>query len=80
MFYDDTPIPYRTCGAGRGWPGGGRAPAVLDATEQAMGIAFGGMPQLPEHLFERGLSEPDAGSGAPDGAPAEPYPNNAVVA
>jgi CO/xanthine dehydrogenase Mo-binding subunit len=72
IFFEETPSVHGAFGAkGIGeLPMDGPAPAILNAVEQATGIAFNSIPLLPEDIFarmgERMTREPGAGSEALD--------------
>ena len=59
VFFEETPSPHGAFGAkGIGeLPIDGPAPAILNAIEQATGIAFNQVPLLPEDIYERMTSE-----------------------
>jgi CO/xanthine dehydrogenase Mo-binding subunit len=64
VTFEETPSPHGAFGAkGIGeLPMDGPAPAILNAIEQATGVAFNTIPLLPEDIFERMTNTPDSGT------------------
>ena len=74
VYFEETPCHHGPGGAkGIGeLPMDGPAPAILNAIEQATGIAFTEIPLLPEDIFERMTRTPNAGTESLDPAIAGP--------
>jgi len=74
VHFEETPCHHGPGGAkGIGeLPMDGPAPAILNAIEQATGIAFTEIPLLPEDIFERMTLTPDSGTEALNPAIAGP--------
>jgi len=72
VFFEETPSPHGAFGAkGIGeLPIDGPAPAILNAIEQATGIAFNQVPLLPEDIYER-MTDESAQTDAVVLSPAE---------
>jgi CO/xanthine dehydrogenase Mo-binding subunit len=64
VTFEEVPSPHGAYGAkGIGeLPMDGPAPAILNAIEHATGVSFNEIPLLPEDIFERMTTVPDAGS------------------
>lgn len=75
VLFEETPSVHGAFGAkGIGeLPMDGPAPAILNAIEQATGIAFARIPLLPEDIFERMTHTESGGSEALEPAIAGPY-------
>jgi CO/xanthine dehydrogenase Mo-binding subunit len=74
VLFEETPSPHGAFGAkGIGeLPMDGPAPAILNAIEQATGIAFNAIPLLPEDIYERMTNTPDSGTEDLDPTKAGP--------
>ena len=81
VLFEETPSIHGAFGAkGIGeLPMDGPAPAILNAIEQATGVAFHAIPLLPEDIFARMTQEPAGGSDELDPAHAGPYYTDAVL-
>ncbi|WP_433965850.1 xanthine dehydrogenase family protein molybdopterin-binding subunit [Tunturiibacter gelidiferens] len=81
VTFEEIPSPHGAFGAkGIGeLPMDGPAPAILNATEHATGIAFTEIPLLPEDMFERMTRAPQAGSESLDPAVAGPIFSEATA-
>ena len=81
VHFEETPSVHGAFGAkGIGeLPMDGPAPAILNAIEQATGIAFTTIPLLPEDIFERMARDLAGGAENLDPAHAGPYYTDAVT-
>ncbi len=81
VHFEETPSPHGPAGAkGIGeLPMDGPAPAILNAIEQATGIAFTEIPLLPEDIFEGMTRTANGGSEALDPAVAGPIFSEATA-
>ncbi len=82
VLFEETPSVHGAFGAkGIGeLPMDGPAPAILNAIEQATGVAFTSVPLLPEDIFERMTRRTGGGSEDLNPAHAGPYYTDPVTA
>jgi CO/xanthine dehydrogenase Mo-binding subunit len=81
VAFEEIPSPHGAFGAkGIGeLPMDGPAPAILNAIEHATSVAFTNIPLLPEDIFERITSVPEAGSESLDPTVAGPIFSEATA-